>query len=77
MGMTAILFNAANYLNHLSMPFRQKASCEIWWELPPVKSGENCSSGFREEDIYIQNFTHVYSLRARADNPRGQNFDRN
>ena len=34
-----------------------------------MKPGENCSSGFREEDIeIIHNFIHVYSPGARADN---------
>ena len=42
MDMAAILFNCANHLNKLTIPFRQKVH---------VKSGENCSSTFREEDI--------------------------
>ena len=37
-----------------------------------MKSGENCSSGFRGEDILkLHNFIHVYSPVARADNPQG------
>ena len=36
-----------------------------------MKSGEDWSSGFREEDIYIfQGFIPVYSTGARTDNPR-------
>ena len=29
MGMAAIMFNGLNHLNKLSIPFRQKAPCEI------------------------------------------------
>ena len=44
-----------------------------------MKSDENCSSSFREEDIEILHnfihFIHVYSPKARADNSQGKNFD--
>ena len=37
-----------------------------------MKSGENGSSGFREEDISkVHNFIYVYSLVAWVDNPQG------
>ena len=39
-----------------------------------MKSGENCTSGFREENILkLHNFihAHVHSPGARADNPPG------
>ena len=40
-----------------------------------MKCGENCSSGFREEDIKIlHNFIHVYSPGARADKLLGTKF---
>ena len=40
-----------------------------------MKSGNNCSNGFREEDIEIlHNFIHVYSTGVRADNPPGTKF---
>ena len=40
-----------------------------------MKSGENWSSGFREEDIYrFQGFIPVSSTEARADNPQGVKF---
>ena len=43
-----------------------------------MKSGENWSSGLREEDVLrFHGFIPVYSTGARADNPKGQNFDRN
>ena len=42
-----------SHLNKVSTSLRQKAACE---------SGENWSSGFREEDIYgFQEFIPVYS----------------
>ena len=47
-----------------------------------MKSGENWSSGFREDIYRFQGFIYVYSTWARADNHRGgggggQNFDPN
>ena len=39
-----------------------------------MKSGENCSRGFREEDILnlkIHNFIHVYSLGTILDISQG------
>ena len=51
-----------NHSNKLSIPFDRK---------PQVKSGENCSSGFREDIKKIHNFIHVYSQGSKADNPQG------
>ena len=40
-----------------------------------MKSGENWSSGFREEDVErFHGFLPVYSTGARADNPQGAKF---
>ena len=45
---------------------------------PHVKSSENCSSSFRDEDIKtLHNFVHVYRPGARTDNPQGKTFDNN
>ena len=33
MSMAAILSKGAEHLNKLSIPFQQKAPCEIWWKL--------------------------------------------
>ena len=38
--MTSILFIVRNYLNKMAIPF---------WQNAHVKSGENCSSSFRED----------------------------
>ena len=62
MGMVTILFNGAKPFKKLLIPFRQ---------MPKVKSGENCSRSFREEDTKnLHNFIHVYSPGARVDNPQ-------
>ena len=42
MDMAAILFNCGDHLNKLAIPF---------WQKVHEKSGEKCSSSFREEDI--------------------------
>ena len=40
-----------------------------------MKSGEDRSNSFREEEVKIlRNFIHVYSPAARADNPQGTKF---
>ena len=41
-----------------------------------MKSGENCSGGFREDIQFekLNNFIHVYSPEARADSPKGTKF---
>ena len=68
MGMAAISFNGMEPFEQIvNIPSQQKAH---------VKSGENCSSSVKEEDIKkLHNLIHVYSPGARADNP--QNFDCN
>ena len=43
-----------------------------------MKSGENWSSTFREEDVKrFHGFIPVYSTGAKADNPQRANFDPN
>ena len=66
--MAAILFNGTE-------PFEQIGNTLS--TMPHVKSGENCSSSFREGIQKLHNFIHVYSLGARADSLGGQNFDYN
>ena len=39
-----------------------------------MKSGENCSSGFREDIEILHNFIHVYSQEAWAGNPQETKF---
>ena len=65
MGIAAILFNGAE-------PFKQIVSI---FSMSHVKSGENCSSRFREE---IKNYTFYYNAQGQGQiTPRGQNFDCN
>ena len=50
------------HLNKWQYPFDRRSH---------VKSGENCSSGLREEEIFkLHNFIDVYCPGARADNPQ-------
>ena len=43
-----------------------------------MKSGENCSSDFKEEDIKkLHNFIHEYSPGQEQITTRGQKFDLN
>ena len=68
MGMPAILFNHAERFEQIgNMPSTEGTT--------DVKSGDNWSSCFREDVQRKQDFIHVYSPGARADNPGGQNFD--
>ena len=46
-----------NHLNKLSVPFQQKAPCEIWWKL---------LKRFQRRNLKNHNFMHVYSLGART-----------
>ena len=60
MDMAAIFFSCAEPFEQIGNTISTKAH---------VKSGENCSSSLREEDIEkFHNFIHVYSPVARADN---------
>ena len=60
--MATILFNGAEPFDKICQhPFDRR---------PHVKSNENCSSGFREDCVYVlYDFIHVYSPGAQADNP--------
>ena len=43
-----------------------------------MKSGEKCSSGFREYDVKrLKNFVHVIAQGQEQTNPGGQKFDCN
>ena len=59
MGMVAIMFNGAKYQH----PFDRRSH---------VKSDENCSSGFREEDF--KEFTILYIYIAQGQGQITQNF---
>ena len=62
MGMAVILFNNAE-------PFEQSVNIAST-EKPDVKSGENWSSGFREETVErLHGFIPVYSTGAKAHSP--------
>ena len=64
MGMVAILFNGRE-------PF-EKNFQHLFDRMPNVRSGENCSSIFREEDIYrFLDFISVHSPEANSDNLNG------
>ena len=56
MGMTAIFFNAAKPFEQIvNIPLTEDpmwTNCQYSFDRRPhVKSGENCSSSFKEEDI--------------------------
>ena len=65
MDIAAILFNCVE-------PFEQIGN--ILSTEGPLKSGENCSSSFREDILKLHNFIHVYSPVARVDNLQGTKF---
>ena len=66
MDMAAILFNGAE-------PF-ELIDNTLLTEGPHVKSGENCSSGLKEDISKLHNFIDVYCPGARADNHQGTKF---
>ena len=71
MGMTAILFNDAEWFEQIdNMPSTEGPKCKL------LKIGQAVSMEkmFKDYDIL---YMYVYSPGARADNPRGQNFDCN
>ena len=58
-----------NHLNKLSIYFRQKAPCEIWWT--------NCLSSFRK-DIQKLHILYMYIAQGQGQiTSRGQKFDCN
>ena len=66
MGMAAILFNSAAPFKQTVYTFSTEGLCEIWCRL--LKRFQ------RKRRLKLNNFIHVYSLGARADNSQGTKF---